>query len=265
MPSYRCQEQTRWIGIGQNGSCRWRDDRWKGEPLRFTTADCYGQRVCPERAIDLGEVAIIPGLVNAHTHLEFSALTEHFHRDCRSRTGCSVVVGYRREHPTVVSQAIERGLTEALQGGTTLIGDIATSGWTRTITRCRTVWGRESSSSRNCSACLQKRIEPLQQLAEVHLRDEAEGVIARQMLSPHAPYSVHPEVLEHAVQLTAAHRGRTLAIHLAETAAERELLASASGEFRTFLESMESGRIMCLADDPTRTCWNNSENCRGDC
>ncbi|HET6426679.1 MAG TPA: hypothetical protein VFG20_23505, partial [Planctomycetaceae bacterium] len=27
-------------------------------------------------AIDLGDVAVIPGLVNPHTHLEFSALTE---------------------------------------------------------------------------------------------------------------------------------------------------------------------------------------------
>ncbi|MBC8112862.1 MAG: amidohydrolase family protein, partial [Candidatus Saccharimonas sp.] len=54
-------------------------------------------------------------------------------------------------------------------------------------------------------------------------------------LSPHAPYSVHPELFRGAVEL-ARQSGRPLAIHLAETEAELELLADGTGEFRELLE-----------------------------
>lgn len=216
----------------------------EGRPLEGGAVAVHDGRIvtvserAPEHAIDLGEVAIIPGLVNAHSHLEFSALSEPLSPGLPFTEWLQRVVAYRREHPTIVSQAIERGLTEALQGGTTLIGDIATSGWTPKDYSLPNRVGPRVVVFQELLGLSPQRIEPLQQLAEVHLRDEANGAIARQMLSPHAPYSVHPEVLEHAVQLTAAHRGRTLAIHLAETVAERELLASGTGEFRTFLETM---------------------------
>jgi cytosine/adenosine deaminase-related metal-dependent hydrolase len=54
-------------------------------------------------------------------------------------------------------------------------------------------------------------------------------------ISPHAPYTVHPRLLERLVQL-AASRGAPVAMHLAESREELELLATGSGPFRELLE-----------------------------
>jgi cytosine/adenosine deaminase-related metal-dependent hydrolase len=49
-------------------------------------------------------------------------------------------------------------------------------------------------------------------------------------LSPHAPYSVHPELFARLIDLAKAHSA-PVAMHLAETRAELELLAQGRGEF----------------------------------
>ena len=88
-----------------------------------------GEGRVPAGAEDLGDVALLPGLINAHTHLEFS--------DCRSPIGrpgiplyewIGQVVAARRQ-TTVESkqQAIEVGLKELQQSGTRLAGEITTT------------------------------------------------------------------------------------------------------------------------------------------
>src|SRR6187431_396894 len=81
--------------------------------------------------VDLGNVAIIPGLVNAHTHLDLSGARgqipptdpEHFTDWLRG------VIAFRRGRtPEQVQADIRDGLAECLRTGTTLIGDIAAEG-----------------------------------------------------------------------------------------------------------------------------------------
>jgi cytosine/adenosine deaminase-related metal-dependent hydrolase len=54
-------------------------------------------------------------------------------------------------------------------------------------------------------------------------------------LSPHAPYTVHPKLLERIVGLANA-RGVPVAMHLAESTDELRLLANGDGKFRELLE-----------------------------
>ncbi|MFN0196345.1 MAG: amidohydrolase family protein, partial [Planctomycetaceae bacterium] len=56
-------------------------------------------------------------------------------------------------------------------------------------------------------------------------------------VSPHAPYSVHPDLFSSAVR-HAREQQMPLAIHLAETIAEIEFLKSGEGEFRDFLQEL---------------------------
>jgi cytosine/adenosine deaminase-related metal-dependent hydrolase len=62
--------------------------------------------------------------------------------------------------------------------------------------------------------------------------------LLRPGLSPHAPYTVHPELLDRLVAV-AIERELPVAMHLAETSSELELLRSATGEFRDLLEGVD--------------------------
>ena len=104
-----------------NGTITVRDDTIEAiEPRGSRTAD-----------EDLGNFAIIPGLVNAHTHLDLSGARglipptdpDHFTDWLRG------VIAYRRSRtPEQVQEDIRAGLAECLRVGTTLIGDIAAEG-----------------------------------------------------------------------------------------------------------------------------------------
>ena len=78
---------------------------------------------------------------------------------------------------------------------------------------------------------LQASLERLPALAS-ELRALPAGMM-RPGLSPHAPYSV-----DRTLYLAAARLGLPLTTHLAETTAEREFVARASGPQRTFLERL---------------------------
>ncbi len=109
----------------------WSAERW-WEDARVTVAGRQIVSVGTERLageIDLGDCVILPGLVNAHTHLEFSGLTAPLPYDKTFASWIRNVVVWRRgEMAASARQAIERGLAESAQAGVTLLGEIATRG-----------------------------------------------------------------------------------------------------------------------------------------
>jgi cytosine/adenosine deaminase-related metal-dependent hydrolase len=181
-------------------------------------------------ARDLGNVALIPALVNAHTHLEFSDLTEPVGPSSPFTAWIRALVGHRRRQPAEqITAAIAAGLREGAQAGTGLLGEIATPNWSPAALAgevVRTVVFRE------LLGLLPSRLSEQMEIARQHLLGGGEAEAGRLVrgLSPHAPYSVHPALFRAAVDLAAEHRA-PLAIHLAETEAELELLARGTGEF----------------------------------
>jgi cytosine/adenosine deaminase-related metal-dependent hydrolase len=188
--------------------------------------------------IDLGNVAILPGLINAHTHLEFS--------DCAAPLGSPgmplpdwlrMVIAARRDAGANASAAIARGLAESLRTGTTTIGEIATGGWTEQSLAGAPVDLLAYFEMRGLMAeRVPERLADAERI--VSLAREASPPHAwRAGLSPHARYSVHPELLVGLVRLAHAH-GLPMAMHLAESREEVELLATGGGPFRAFLEDL---------------------------
>ena len=79
--------------------------------------------------VDFGNAAIIPGLVNAHTHLDLSGLRGQV-PPSRDFTGWlkAIIAHRRRQTPGEIVEDINNGLAESMRFGTTLIGDIAAGG-----------------------------------------------------------------------------------------------------------------------------------------
>lgn len=193
------------------------------------------------RALDLGNVAILPGLVNAHTHLEFSELSSPLEPAEPFTSWIRTLVSHRRSRTTEAKKIITHGFAEAAQTGTRAIGEIATEGWSTEVflsgqttkdVSCQVVVFRE------LLALVPERIADQIAIANEHLESSTpseNGIITRG-LSPHAPYSVHPDLFHQLVSLCKQHQA-PLAMHLAETPAELELLANGTGELVEMLSA----------------------------
>ena len=197
---------------------------------------------------DLGNVALIPGLVNAHTHLDLSGargLTPPTTPDTFTDWLRSVIAYRRTRTAEQIQTDITNGLAECLKHGTTLIGDIASEGasWDALATAStRAVVFHEMlglSEKRAMNA-----VEVGKRWIETHGRPRC-----RTGLSPHAPYSVHRAVIE------AAARVAPVCIHLAESAEEKELLDRHAGPFVPFLKRLGVWNPAALAPSWDWVAW----------
>ncbi len=182
-------------------------------------------------------VILIPTLVNAHTHLEFSPLSEPIHPAFPFQDWITAVIQWRRGGDPMIGHAVRRGLEESLKNGVTAVGEITTTqpvGDDDIAAHCRVV------SFREIIGLQQARIPELMQQATAHLmQNSASGKEATIVhgISPHAPYTVHPELFSSLVEL-AVHRSAVIAMHLAETTDELELLHDGKGRFVEFLAGL---------------------------
>lgn len=188
------------------------------------------QRRAGEAVIDLGDVALLPGLVNAHTHLEFSDLAEPIAADRGFSRWIGRVIEQRRSMPASAA-TITHGLAESAASGVTLLGEISTTPRPidaqsfADVTIFHEVLGLSPEVIDERFAGVQQRMTAGKQFATDHL----------QGISPHAPYSVHPRLLELIVGFARA-RECPLAMHLAESLEEIELLRGGTGPLVDFFE-----------------------------
>lgn len=195
-----------------------------------------GKNTTGSLPLDLGEVALLPGLVNTHTHLEFSHLRQPLGQPGQSLPAWIRDVLTARQkattHPDPQS-AISTGIQECLATGTTTIGEIATQEISLPMYANA---GAEITHFCELLGLPEERILPLQARAESHLALlEQSPANLHAGLSPHAPYSVHPEIVRWAAEKSKSAQ-QAVAMHLAESPEELELLARGSGPFVELLE-----------------------------
>jgi len=193
--------------------------------------------------IDFGDAALLPGLVNAHTHLDLSD-AENLPKPTQDPLQwLRAVVAHRRQQtPEGEVTAIDRGIQECLRFGTTLVGDITGNG---------TSWGPLTESPlravvfRELIGLPKDRAEQSWQRAQTWLGAAQATAACRPALSPHAPYSARVSLIK-----AAAQSGLPLAIHLAEFEHERALLEEHSGPFVEFLKEFGAWDPLGLAKGP---------------
>jgi cytosine/adenosine deaminase-related metal-dependent hydrolase len=206
---------------------------------RIEAVESRGARAADE---DLGNVALVPGLVNPHTHLDLSGARglipatdpDHFTDWLRG------VIAYRRTRTQLQTKAdIRHGLASCLEFGTTLIGDISAGGesWhALAASPVRAVVFREVIGLNAL------RMSEVARAVSRWCSEDLGLVNSRRAISPHAPYSVHGTCYK-----VISHRLRQWTTHLAESPGELRLLANRRGPFRDFLEQLGVWEPGCLA------------------
>ena len=185
-------------------------------------------------AADILPVIVTPTFVNPHTHLEFSALRQPLTPALPFQDWIKGVIRWRRSATAGDDDEIRVGLDESLHGGVTSIGEITTTQpvrWQDIADGCSMV------SFREIIGLQPNRIQELLQLAADHLSQRTESGKSKTLtfgISPHAPYSVHPDLFTSLIELS-IQRKTVVAMHLAETNDELQLLHKGTGRFAGFL------------------------------
>ena len=192
---------------------------------------------------DLGNVAVMPGLINAHAHLEFSDLTVPLGQPEMPFTDwLAAVVTWRRQQIAEAEavqrrlRAAQRGLDEVTRSGAAAVGEIASPGWAEAaFQRCPL----DVTVFFELLGLAPHRVEPLLAAAGTIWSTAGATTSWRPGLAPHSPYSVNPELLARTCPLSRQHQV-PLAMHLAESREELELLQSGTGPFVPLLEAFEA-------------------------
>lgn len=183
--------------------------------------------------IDLGSVAILPGLVNAHTHLELSALRGQVARAAALPIWVEEVLKRRDEIGSHAGHAIPGAIEEARRTGTILIGDVSNS-----------LASVDPLLHSPLAAVVFREIIGFNPVdARRLVREVSEAVSAmrgsdrvRLALAAHAPYSVAPAVFEAIREEVDRRPGARLSVHLAESRDEIEFLHAGTGRWRAVLD-----------------------------
>lgn len=209
---------------------------------RIISVDPQGSRSAD---IDLGNVALTPGFVNAHTHLDLTGARGKTPPTPDFVTWLRQVIAYRRGCTSgQVAADVEAGIAESLRHGTTLVGDIAAEGATwEALERApiRALVFREllGLTDERAAAAWEGFLWWRESVAATET--------CRPGVSPHAPYSVAESLYSRALDARIP-----LAIHLAETPSELDLLGERCGPLVTFLKDMNVWAPQNLMSDERR-------------
>jgi 5-methylthioadenosine/S-adenosylhomocysteine deaminase len=185
------------------------------------------------RVVELGDALLTPGLVNAHTHLDLTALRGLLHGESFFSWIRSVVAARDELTADETLDSARAGILEGLLAGVTTFADTAPgpAGFrairdmaVRGIAYLE-VFGPDPAQCDAALADLRHRVAALR---------PGETPLVRVGVSPHAPYSVS-DVLYAATADFARREGLPLATHVAESDAELSFVAAGTGPFAELL------------------------------
>lgn len=176
---------------------------------------------------------IMPGLVNAHTHLELSWLRDQVPPAPTMPQWVERLLALRRGVDVDPVEPIRAAIREARAAGTALVGDV-----TNTLAAYEPLRESELSAAIFRELLGFNTLDPTALVAATERQIDALPPHDRLRVSivPHAPYSVAPALMD---QIAAAASGeRRLSLHLGESAEEVEFLESGEGAWRVLLNGL---------------------------
>lgn len=180
--------------------------------------------------VELGDVLLMPGLVNAHCHLELTVM-RGFLEDLDFRRWILRLTTAKRavlDRASLLDSA-RFGIEEGLRAGVTTYADTCDSGVALPAMReagvrgimYQEVFGPDPSQCDRSMAELRDKVGVLRDL---------ETALVRLGISPHAPYTVSDDLFRAAARLS-REQSLPMAIHIAEGELEERLVVHADGKF----------------------------------
>jgi len=179
--------------------------------------------------VDHGDAVILPGLVNAHTHLELSWMRNRVPPGDSMPAWAARLLALRRTISSEPAEPIHDAVREMRAGGTSLVGDV-----TNTLAAYDVL-----ADSALAGAVFRELLgfnmrDPAQAIATTQAQLDALPPIERLRPSivPHAPYSVSPELFR---AIARAAGDKPVSVHLAESPDELRFLQDGTGAWRELL------------------------------
>ena len=184
--------------------------------------------------LDLGDVILLPGLVNSHCHLDYTDMAGFWPPPKKFTDWIPWMLAAKAEWSySDYARSWLNGAKMLLQSGTTTVADIEAAPellpdvWNSTPLRVISFLELTSVRSKRKPADILH--EALQKIGSLdHSRCAA-------ALSPHAPYSTSPDLLRLCAR-AARENGLHIAVHVAESEQEFEMFAHARGEMHDWLK-----------------------------
>ena len=202
------------------------------------------------RAIDLGETLLLPGLVNAHCHLDYTNLAGMVPPQKSFTDWIKLITAAKGQcDDTEFGESWLRGAEMLVRNGTTTVGDfealpkLLPEVWSGTPLRVISFLELTGVKSRR-----QPRV--ILQEALTRIRTLPSGR-CRAVVAPHAPYSTVPDLVRLCAR-TARRRKWPLSIHLAESWQEFEMFRHGRGELFDWLKRNERDSSDCGFGSPVR-------------
>ena len=213
-------------------------------PIVGGVIDIAGERVVGVRSgghadFDLGNAAVVPGLVNAHTHLDLSDCTHPLTIAGGFSDWITSVIRHRRRADADPVSAVNMGIAELMDTATTLVGDISADGASDSLLEHMPI---DAVVYREVIGVSTGRAESSWRDFENWLGTRQAGKRVTAGVSPHAPYSTHLELMSR----TGA-SGLPCQIHFAETPEELLMMKERSGPLAEMLEQLGVGDTSGLA------------------
>jgi len=201
-----------------------------------------------EKALDLGEVILLPGLVNAHCHLDYTDMAGEIPPPKTFLDWIAAITAHKTGWGySNYARSWLRGAHQLLKTGTTTVADteampdLLPEVWDATPLRVFSFLEMTGiRARREPKEVLREAIENIDFLR--HPRNHA-------TLSPHAPYSTLPELLRLTARAAQKRKWR-VSIHVAESAQEFEMFQHARGKMHDWLARNERDNSDCGHGSP---------------
>ena len=203
-----------------------------------------------DEVFDLGDTVLLPGLVNAHCHLDYTDMAGQFPPQKAFTDWIKLITTAKSEwNYSEFAESWLRGARMLVRTGTTTVADfeavpeLLPEVWDATPLRMISFLEMTGIKSRRHPGSI--------------LRDATERIDSlpagrsRARIAPHAPYSTAPELLRLSAE-TARERRWPISVHVAESAPEFEMFTRASGEMHHWLKRNQRDMSDCGLGSPVQ-------------